>query len=60
MRPAGHDAPSPPPVLSGLRYPPTRLSVYCRNFGVVNRVVLHAVDTSGNRSGPSNEVLFQC
>jgi cellulose 1,4-beta-cellobiosidase len=33
---------------------------YCRDFGVVNRVVLHAVDTSGNRSAPSNEVLFQC
>jgi chitodextrinase len=37
-------------------------SVYCREFGTgaVNRVVLHAVDTSGNRSGPSNEVLVHC
>jgi hypothetical protein len=33
---------------------------YCRDFGTLNSIVLHAVDTSGNRSGPSNTIFFQC
>jgi Fibronectin type III domain len=32
---------------------------YCRTEGV-NRIVLRAVDTSGNVSAPSNEILFNC
>lgn len=33
--------------------------VYCRATGE-NRIVLRAVDTSGNVSGPSNEIVFVC
>jgi chitodextrinase len=33
---------------------------YCRPEGVLNRIVVRAVDSSGNVSGPSNEVLFDC
>jgi hypothetical protein len=32
---------------------------YCRGEGV-NRIFLRAVDTSGNVSAPSNEILFDC
>jgi len=32
---------------------------YCRSEGV-NRIVARAVDTSGNVSAPSNEILFNC
>jgi hypothetical protein len=32
---------------------------YCRGEGV-NRIFLRAVDTSGNVSAPSNEILFNC
>jgi hypothetical protein len=32
---------------------------YCRDTGV-NRMVLRAVDTSGNVSAPSNEITITC
>jgi hypothetical protein len=37
----------------------TNTIAYCRDIGPT-RVVLRAVDTSGNRSGPSNELTIDC
>jgi chitodextrinase len=34
--------------------------VYCRSASGFTTVVARAVDTSGNRSGPSNEIVVQC
>jgi chitodextrinase len=34
--------------------------VYCREASGFTTVVAKAVDTSGNRSGPSNEIVVQC
>jgi hypothetical protein len=34
--------------------------VYCREASGVTTVVARAVDTSGNRSEPSNEIVVQC
>ena len=33
--------------------------VYCRGAGP-NTIVVRAVDTSGNVSAPSNEIVFNC
>ena len=33
--------------------------VYCRGTGP-NRITLQAIDTSGNASGHSNEIVFDC
>jgi hypothetical protein len=37
----------------------TNTVAYCRDIGPTS-VVLRAVDTSGNRSGPSNELNIDC
>ena len=37
----------------------TNTITYCRDLGPTD-VVLRAVDTSGNRSGPSNEMNINC
>jgi hypothetical protein len=37
----------------------TNTIAYCRDVGPTT-VVLRAVDTSGNRSGPSNELTINC
>jgi hypothetical protein len=34
--------------------------VYCREASGFTTVVARAVDSSGNRSGPSNEIIVQC
>jgi hypothetical protein len=36
-----------------------RAVAYCRDIGPME-IVLRAVDTSGNRSGPSNAIVHDC
>jgi hypothetical protein len=37
----------------------TNTIAYCRDIGPTE-ILLRAVDTSGNRSGPSNAMIFPC